>query len=246
MGGIVDSGRLSAGRAVGARHRRPAVGCALAGVLILATAGCVSSVEGRAEPALTLPVPPSPRPIPGPTPTPTPPPTPVPFDDPIADQPVTFGGVGDAFVGDSLDQVAEDLGLEFEAPPEDVGTDCFLSVDTSQMLAVIHTSQLIAQVFIVFSPNVELEQLAGVPVGVGSTVDEVRAAFDQYAGSDDYLSRAGGERIVVLPPGLAGPEGQRSAGLGALFEADPSGVVRIMRVGNAAAVSHVDWCTTPG
>jgi hypothetical protein len=149
----------------------------------------------------------------------------------------SFFGVGELELGGTVEEAEIALGVDFGPvePLTDAG-DCGLTQDTTDGLGLVVATPGGVQAVVVAHPDIPFVQ-ADQPVGVSSTVDEVRAAFPKWVGSDGYASLFGGERLTVTPMELPGRA--------LLMEADENGIIRQYRVGVDRYVLHVDYCTTP-
>lgn len=158
---------------------------------------------------------------------------------PLEGEELRFGGIGDAYVGDSVDDVAAKLGVTM-APPRVLGTDCFSTSDVSGNLTLIHSSRSRVHLFILDSPDVSFHQLASDPVRVGSSRDEVEQSFD---GQDEVAlhSSSGREGNLTVAPSRLN-NARRSANVSAVFRFDASGHVRSVRLGDSRHVDALNGC----
>lgn len=182
-------------------------------------------------PAVTVTVPSGAAPGPGPIP-------PAPGPDEVDPLYGYWSGLGTARIGDSVESVERALGIEFDEPePQNDAGDCLLAVSPTVRLGLVVADPGGVQAFVVTTEDVPFVSSTEMPVGVGSTVQDVVAAFPNWVGTDSYSSLAGGERIVVTP--------QELQGRALLMEADADGIIRQYRVGVDDYALQVDFCSTP-
>jgi hypothetical protein len=112
-------------------------------------------------------------------------PLPDPPPDPNLDLTATFYGLGDAPLGGTIEEAEAALGVDFgEVEPLNDSGDCGLAQAESSGLGVLVASPGGEQAFVVTAPEVPFVMGTATPVGVGSTADDVRAAFPRWAGSE--------------------------------------------------------------
>ena len=174
-------------------------------------------------------------------PSPTPPTEPVPstFEAPAA----TWGNLGPADIGDTIETVSAKFGLEF-GPVEWLNSteDCGITQAEGIDIALVVAKPGGVQAFVVADPRIPLV-IGNQPIHVGDSLSEAAAAFPNWYGSDSYESLAGGPRGVVAPRELN--QNGYSRGRAILFEADPDEIIQQYRVGVTAYSTHVDYCTSP-
>ena len=158
---------------------------------------------------------------------------------PLEGEELRFGGIGDAYVGDSVDKVAAKLGVTLN-PPRVLGTDCFSTSDVSGHLTLIHSSRSRVHLFILDSPDASFHQLASRPVRIGTSRDEVRQSFRGQEEVAVHMS-SGREGDLTVEP-LRLNNARRSANVSAVFRFDEHGHVRSVRLGDSRHVAALDGC----
>lgn len=148
-----------------------------------------------------------------------------------------FSGVGRVQLGGTVEDAGNALGVDFgPVRPLNIDGSCGLAQAAADGLGLVVADPGGVQAVVVARPGIPFVEATDDPVGVGSTIADVQAAFPRWIGSDDKVSLAGGERITVAP--------QERAGRALLMEADESGVIQQYRVGVDAYVLHEDYCST--
>lgn len=163
-------------------------------------------------------------------------PAPAPPPAPERQLSATWSTLGGAVVGDSVQAAGAALGVVFDDVVR-LTEECSLVLTADSSLGVVATDPGGVRVFVMALDGTQMVSGTGTPVGVGSTLEQVRAAFPDWYSGSEHPSRAGGERALIAPRALRGSA--------ALFEADEAGVVRQFRVGDSGYVGHTDYCTTP-
>ena len=163
---------------------------------------------------------------------------------PIGEAPAaTWGNLGPANIGDSVEAVSAKFGIEFK-PVEWLNStgDCGIAEAEGFDIALVVAKPGGVQVFVVADPRIPLVT-GNQPVNVGDSLSDAAAAFPNWFSTDSYESLAGGPRGVVAPQELN--QGGASQGRAILFEAGPDNTIKQYRVGVSAYSLHVDYCTTP-
>lgn len=159
---------------------------------------------------------------------------------PLEGEELLFGGIGGAYVGNSVDEVAATLGVTLSTSTRAVGTGCFSTSDASEGLTLMHDSRGRVHMFVVDDPSLSFDQLVIDPVYVGSSRDDVRRSF---AGQEEVVVHTvpfGEGDLVVEPVRLN--NARRSANLSARFAFNNRGRVNSIRLGDSAYVTAVDGC----
>lgn len=209
-------------------------------------AGCTDPSPRPPSPTTTDPASVDPLPTPTPTPTvgPTEPPTPTPTLEAGYGAGVTgltFYGIGEAVVGDTVDQVESDLGIELTTVIEEYGS-CMAVLDRTGSVGVVLDGG-VAQAFLVRASGLWLEQVAAAPVEVGDPFSALDDAYPDeflYAGPSEYPSMFDGPRATISPSELAGA--LLSQGRSVNYGADPQGIVAEIRVGSTSYVDQLTYC----
>lgn len=180
---------------------------------------------------------------------------------------VTWSGIGDAGVSDSVADVEEELATAFDTEVPIPGNDnvgCRLLAAPNEGLAVVTnpnpTGTEVVEAFVITTQTVR--HVNGV--GVGSTAAEVEAAWPQ--GTSRYTTASGTTALRVDPgwqtgelsPGQWSRSGPTSTydpfdpqapgvngSLAGFFELDDGGKVSRWRVGAMPYVQHERYCYTP-
>ena len=225
------------------------VSCSIALILtstVLCSCSTVGPFPWPSGSGTTQPAPPRPDPGPKPAPVSTQPapPPPAPEPPPIGEAPAaTWGNLGPANIGDSVEAVSAKFGIEFK-PVEWLNStgDCGIAEAEGFDIALVVAKPGGVQVFVVADPRIPLVT-GNQPVNVGASLSDAAAAFPNWFSTDSYESLAGGARGVVAPQELN--QGGASQGRAILFEAGPDNTIKQYRVGVSAYSLHVDYCTTP-
>ncbi len=226
-------------------------------VLLLLGAGTTGLVTGwwseQPDPVPTpTPTPsvptPAPTPAPSPTPSPTPstrtvtaPPPPTPEPDPTPEKLLlaTQFGLGPATVGTSVQDVELAFGLDLEEQWAD--GECVVRLDDTAGIGTVDNGGAV-QTYVVLTPQVRTVE----GIGVGSTYDEVAAAYPQWlAGMSGWSTQYDGRFVPIEISPYAQTPDYTGTGRHMMFELDANDVVQRYRVGAPPYVFHVDVCTTP-
>ena len=206
-----------------------------------------------------------PPPVPGPVTTPVSPPVSPPMTTPVSppvttpnegtdpngneDQglgvpPAHWTGLAGASPGDSIEAVQSALGTTFQGWTQLTET-CGHTSTANGDFGVIATGQGDlsdpVQAFIIRTPDV---RMVDTEIGVGNTLDEVYAAYPKWAARGG-TNVSGGDNVYIAPSPFGQSPDVSSTGRGALFEANPSGVIVQYRIGSAAYAFHTRYCYSP-
>lgn len=158
--------------------------------------------------------------------------------------PAHWTGLAGASPGDSIAAVQAALGTTFRGWTQLTET-CGHTSTVNGDFGVIATGQGEladpVQAFIIRTPEV---RMVDTDIGVGNTLDEVYAAYPNWAARGG-TNESGGDNVYIAPSQWGVSPDVSSTGRGALFEANPSGVIVQYRVGSAAYAFHTRYCYSP-
>lgn len=177
---------------------------------------------------LTQCVPPNPTPAPSPTPSPAEASLPA----------LTQRGIGDLEVGPSLSQTEIEESLGISLTPKNQDEFCGLSIAEDIGLAIVTDENTAALSFIIENPALKTSE----GIGVGSTYDEVVAAYGDLVEILDSSSQTGGPIIAVDDMTRPGASLTMESRLLA-FDTDSNRTVTRVRTGMYPWVAYTDYCS---
>lgn len=151
---------------------------------------------------------------------------------------LTQRGIGELEVGPSLSHTDIEAYFDIGFSPKNQGNSCRLSMAEDVGLAAVGDDYTAIWGFIVENPDIRTAE----NIGVGSSYEEVVAAYGELVDVLDFPSQTGGPIIAVDDMTQPGDDFTMESRLMA-FDTDANGTVTRVRVGMYPWVIYTDYCS---